>query len=247
MDTSPQRRSAHDGPSNLARRVATLLRNYERNLRSLIDWVDASWLVGLLPPGVAALATDAMERERLSLAIAERVGLIEPALSGFNAGAVNLLGALEIREALDLMRVRALLFRRAELRSWIDRPSRERVGEWVGHDAAFFVRALQVLPDAPKVERLTRAGQAQELGALTAVQLAWEGWNLFACDEGMENHGPSSLLRFALPRELDAVPWIVRRQMFDEGAYGPDNARVFNQVKHWFGQRTWSSGFDSLE
>jgi type III secretion system HrpB4-like protein len=246
MDARLDMRIAHDGQAHVARRLAILLRRYERNLRSLIDWIDPSWLAGLVPPGVLELAVDTVEREQLSLAVAERLGVSAPPLSSFSAKANELLGVLEVREVLDLWRIRALLFRRAELRSWIDRPSRERVSQWVGHDATFFVRALQVMPDAPKVERFTRTGNAPELAALTASRLAWEGLNLFACDERTSERGPLWLLRFALPREFETTPWIAHRALFEESAYGPDNERVFLQLKHWFGQRTWSSGFDSL-
>jgi type III secretion system HrpB4-like protein len=246
MDARLDMRIAHDGRANVARRLAILLRRYERNLRSLIDWIDPSWLAGLAPPGVAQLAVDTAEREQLSLAVAERLGVSAPLLSSFGAKTNDLLGVLEVREALDVWRIRALLFRRAELRSWIDRPSRERVSQWVGHDATFFVRALQAMPDAPKVERFTRNGNAPELAGLTASQLAWEGWNLFACDERTNERGPSWLLRLALARELQPTSWITHRALFEESAYGPDNERVFLQLKHWFGQRTWSSGFDSL-
>lgn len=246
MDARLDMRIAHDGQANVARRLAILLRRYERSLRSLIDWIDPSWLARLVPPDVAQLAVDTAERERLSLAVADRLGVSTPPLSSFSAKANDLLGVLDVREVLDVWRIRALLFRRAELRSWIDRPSRERVNQWVGADATFFVRALQVMPEAPKVERFTRNGNAPELAALTAAQLAWEGWNLFACDERTNERGPSSLLRLALPRELEPTPWITHRALFEERAYGADNERVFLQLKHWFGQRTWSSGFDSL-
>jgi type III secretion system HrpB4-like protein len=245
MDARLDMRIAHDGQANVARRLAVLLRRYERNLRSLIDWIDPSWLAGLVPSGAVELAVDTAEREQLSLAVAERLGVSAPPLSSFDTKASDGLGMLEVQEVLDLCRIRALLFRRAELRSWIDRPSRERVSQWVGHDATFFVRALQVMPDAPKVERLTRTGHAPELAALTASQLAWEGWTLFACDDRTNERGPSWLLRFALPREVDATPWIAHRSLFEQSAYGLDNERVFLQLKHWFGQRTWSSGFDS--
>lgn len=247
MDARLERRGAHEGSTHVARRFAALIKRYERNVRGLIDWVDTSWLVGLMPPGVLELAVDAPERERLSLAIAARLGVTDLPLASFGAKTAGFLSALDIQEALDLLRVRALLFRRGELRGWIDRPSRQRVSEWVGDDATFFVRALQVLPDAPKVERFTRAGYAPELAALTASQLAWEGLNLFACDDAAGQRGPAWLLRFALPRELESAPWLSHRHMFDESAYGADNERVFMQLKHWFGQRTWSSGFDSQE
>ena len=246
MDARLDMRIAHDGQANVARRLAALLRRYERSLRSLIDWIDPSWLAGVISPGVVELAVDTAERAQLSLAVAERLGVNAPPFASFNTSATDVLAMLEVHEVLDLCRIRALLFRRAELRSWIDRPSRERVSQWAGHDATFFVRALQAMPDAPKVERLTRSGHAPELGALTASQLAWEGWNLFACDERTSERGPWWLLRFALPRDLDTTPWIAHRALFEERAYGPDNERVFLQLKHWFGQRTWSSGFDSL-
>lgn len=244
MMPEPEWCSAPSPFVDAARRLARLLVGYERNVRTAVDWVHPSWLDTLLPPGVPELAVDAPDRELLSLALVARLGVVEPPLESFSMGPAADLGAWTKDDALLVLKVRALLFRRGELRSWIDRPSRARVSEWLGEDATQLVLALQRLPDAPKIEQVVRAGLAQELAVLSAERLAWEGWCLFSSDGSWTEAGPSSLLRLALPREMPALRRMIRQAALGDAAQRADSERIPGQLKLWFPERTWSSGYE---
>ncbi|WP_076872416.1 type III secretion protein HrpB4, partial [Burkholderia pseudomallei] len=126
---------------------AAWLAGYDANARRAADWVHASWH-GALAPLVAAMHEHAPAlRAACSLLLLRTLGGSAPTLGGFDSRA-DRLAALPIADTLRLLRMRALLFRRTELRHWIDRASRERLAGWVGADGGRALAALCAQPDA---------------------------------------------------------------------------------------------------
>ncbi|WP_305729833.1 type III secretion protein HrpB4, partial [Burkholderia ubonensis] len=127
---------------------AAWLAGYDANARRAADWVHASWH-GALAPLVATMQDHAPAlRAACSLLLLRTLGAPSPSLDGFDAPA-DRLAALPVADTLRLLRMRALLFRRTELRHWIDRASRIRLAGWVGADGCRALAALSALPDAP--------------------------------------------------------------------------------------------------
>ncbi|WP_315984731.1 type III secretion protein HrpB4, partial [Burkholderia thailandensis] len=105
---------------------AAWLAGYDANARRAADWIHASWH-GALAPLVAAMQKRApAQRAACSLLLLRTLGGPSPTLDGFDSPA-DRLAALPVADVLRLMRVRALLMRRTELRHWIGRASRERL------------------------------------------------------------------------------------------------------------------------
>ncbi|WP_080498782.1 type III secretion protein HrpB4, partial [Burkholderia pseudomallei] len=144
------------------------------------------------------------------------------------------LAALPIADTLRLLRMRALLFRRTELRHWIDRASRERLAGWVGADGGRALAALCAQPDARR-ERERREPLAP-LAQLSADDVAWEGWCLFEHERVWSPAGPMRIVRLALPREPARAPWLER------AAADADGAMLLARVPSLFPEWTWLFG-----
>ncbi|KVL92255.1 type III secretion protein HrpB4 [Burkholderia stagnalis] len=193
---------------------AAWLAGYDTNARRAADWVHASWH-GALAPLVATMHAHAPAlRAACSLRLLRTLGIASPSLDGFDAPA-NRLAALPVADALRLLRVRALLRRRTELRHWIDRASRERLAGWVGADGC---RALAALPDAPRARDLDRREPAVPLAQLSGDDVAWEGWCLFEHERAWSAAGPMRVVRLALPRDAVRPPWIEHADASADGA-----------------------------
>lgn len=246
MSASPDSLARHtpstelDGHGSVAAdRVATLAQ-YQVNRLSLLAWIHPSWLsvetFALLQdyavPGAAGAACAAawLETENLPL----------PPLSAFRSRC-EALAALPITDALYMLRLRALFFRRGELRYWVDRESRTLLSEWLGLDATIALRGLLGSANGPPVDRLMRRHGMSPLDDLSADELAWEGFCLFEYDGMARPGGPLALLKFALPRALPVPGWI-----------SPDNVwtsvnesiAVLKQLPVLYPEQSWLSGYD---
>ncbi|KVN10754.1 MULTISPECIES: type III secretion protein HrpB4 [unclassified Burkholderia] len=211
---------------------AAWLAGYDANARRAADWVHASWH-GALAPLVATMHERAPAlRAACSRLLLRTLAGPSPALDGFDAPA-DRLAALPVADALRLMRVRALLFRRAELRHWIGRASRERLAGWVGAGGC---RALAALPDAPRARDLDRREPAAPLARLSGDDLAWEGWCLFERDRAWSPAGPMRIVRLALPRDAARAPWIER------AAADADGAMLLARLPSLFPEWSWLFG-----
>ncbi|AOJ71170.1 MULTISPECIES: type III secretion protein HrpB4 [Burkholderia] len=216
---------------------ATWLAGYDANARRAVDWIHASWH-GALAPLVAATR----ERERApalraacSLLLLRAVGASSPPLDGFDAPA-DRLAALPVADALRLLRLRALLSRRAELRHWIDRASRERLAGWVGADGCRALAALTALPDAPRARGLDRRAPITPLAQLSGDDIAWEGWCLFERERVWSPKGPARIVRLALPRERARAPWI------EHAAADADGATLLARLPSLYPEWSWLFG-----
>ncbi|WP_010119724.1 type III secretion protein HrpB4, partial [Burkholderia oklahomensis] len=169
---------------------------------------------------------------RGSLLLLRTLGATSPSLDGFDAPA-DRLAALPVADALRLLRLRALLFRRTELRHWIGRASRERLTGWVGADG---YRALAALPDASRARDLDRREPIAPLAQLSDDGLAWEGWCLFERERVWSAAGPMRVVRLALPRGAVRPPWIER------ATAGADGATLLARLPSLFPEWSWLFG-----
>ncbi|MBI0330739.1 type III secretion protein HrpB4 [Burkholderia plantarii] len=198
-------------------RVAAALNGYRDNLDSAALWADASW--SALPDHGwrdALARASAAARRACSHAFARAAGVREPPFGAFATAAVlglagsapgvgpkpnlALLDALPTAQALAVLRVRSLSFRRAEVRRLIDKQTRSRLAEWTGvHPDA--IAQDPHAADAPDVAHLTMKTGLPPLARLDATAMAAEGWLLLARDAGgAADTRPPSLTRLALPR-----------------------------------------------
>ncbi|QCU48698.1 type III secretion protein HrpB4 [Burkholderia pseudomallei] len=212
---------------------AAWLAGYDANARRAADWVHASWH-GALAPLVAAMHEHAPAlRAPCSLLLLRTLGGSAPTLGGFDSRA-DRLAALPIADTLRLLRMRALLFRRTELRHWIDRASRERLAGWSAPTAAARSPRSARWPDARREREAPRAARAAHatvrrrcrVGRLVPVR-ARAVWS---------PAGPMRIVRLALPREPARAPWLER------AAADADGAMLLARVPSLFPEWTWLFG-----
>jgi type III secretion system HrpB4-like protein len=182
-----------------ARRIADALIAWQDNTRDALSWVHVSWLASVLSLGedeVLALtsAIPASRREACSLAFVESACLPPPGLEE------TFFDALPVDIGLRVLRLRALRFRRAEIRRIVDKRTRLNVLQWAG------VSTLELLTRdalaAPDIARLS----IPPIATLDADALALEGHALISRDTS----SPCALLRCALPRISPHASWIGR-------------------------------------
>jgi hypothetical protein len=117
------------------------------------------------------------------------------------------LDALPPAVGLGVLRMRALQFRRTELRRVIDRHNRTRLSEWLGIPFDRLTETARVTQDAssaPDIAMLVARVSVPPLDTLDAEALAFEGHALLKRDLGVA-HSPCPLLRIVLPREPTGV------------------------------------------
>lgn len=121
------------------------------------------------------------------------------------AGVKGRIGALPLNEALRFLRMRALAFRRSELRLCIDRTSRMALYKWLESSV---IDQLMKLPGTPQLDLLERLFDMPKLNQLNAEALEWEGLCLLERDGLWDADGPFIHLRLRFTREHAPVPWI---------------------------------------
>ena len=151
----------------LSQALATSVAHYHRRRRTLFEWMD--------PQRIAAFAYAACLPaldERRSGQLAEvflgSAGLPPAPLLLFGEESAALL-RLPLRDCLSVFRLRALLEHVHELRSWIDRPRRMLLNEWLGPD---LLRMLLAQRGGFTGGNLPLDGQP------SAQALAWHGFRL---------------------------------------------------------------------
>ncbi|MEX3640226.1 type III secretion protein HrpB4 [Paraburkholderia sp. BR14320] len=218
-----------------AARTAAALGAWQRNASEAAHWAHPSWWAPALDlPAAVISASFGALREVLagaqadslaacSWALLQAVGAARPKFDGLRAPDPAVLDALPVGDGLRVLRMRALLWRRAEVRRLIDKQSRLRLAQWVGvplerlsaapRQGAAHAPAAHVLANETDVARLVARGQVPALEQIDEEGLACEGYALIA--RNMHEAGqsampareprPCSLLRLALPRDMP--PW----------------------------------------
>lgn len=232
-------------------RAAAAFAAWERNARTAVQWAHPSWLAGMLGVAPAALDTfyaalgdntnaepranangPGLRRNALdtaSRALLRALHVPPPAFDTWFRPGPQVLDALPAVLGLNVLRMRALLFRRADVRRLIDKRSRMQLAQWVGVplDRLLAQAPGTAATNAPDTARLVARGAMPALDALDADTLALEGYALMAreahdpgtalsADLAGPADAPCPLLRLALPRELPPVPWL------DAAAREPD-------------------------
>jgi hypothetical protein len=184
------------------RLTARLSRN-QLNRSGLFDWAHPDRLkvissampplAGVDEPRIAALA-------EASLRVA---GLPQPSLDAY-ATSDSALALLPVPDALRIFRLRALLERGIELRSWLDKGSRARLGEWLGPSAVEFVLAQRSTLSVHEWRGTARARERRDIRDESAETLARRGFHLCAREWGWGNGSPMTFLRLAWPGASEA-------------------------------------------
>jgi hypothetical protein len=200
----------HEGVAGmLARRV----RQYAANRLAVFewmheDWLRAEWRDALLREADGPGGEQARRQHALAVdAWLCGLGLALPPLDAFRGEPASL-ASLPLDALQRALRLRALHFRRAELRYWIDRSSRERLTGWLGGEASKVLRWLMDMPHAPQLDRLMRLCEMPPLDELDDVALAWEGFCLCLRAGWCGQRAPLALLRLAWPRMLAPPGWL---------------------------------------
>jgi len=138
------------------------------------------------------------------------------------------------------MRLRALWFRRNELRRIVGRESRDHCLDLIGAaNADNLLRLIQMQPSGPQIEPLYRLG-LPALGGLSALLLAWEGWCLFRRDGAWRSGTPTDLVRLALPRDLVEPEWL---DTCDPAVDRDGSIETLKLLPHLYPEQSWSFGF----
>ncbi len=222
----------HEGLDTPVRRIAQVLARFEANRRDLLAWIDRSWL-----PAWAERLAPALRRDEGAVALAHAIGLGLPRLDACTADdpAQGALAMLSVEQALTMLRVRSLWFRRNELRRLVGRVSRDHCAQLIGiRGAAGLLRHIQAATDGPQIELLRRAGMPA-VDTLTAPALAWEGWCLFRRDGVLPVDGPADLVRLAMPREWSEPDWLAG---CDRTIDAHGSARTLELLPHLFPERS---------
>ncbi|MFM0416084.1 type III secretion protein HrpB4 [Paraburkholderia aromaticivorans] len=251
-------------------RVAAALDCYRRNLASVARWADPSWSAALLGANAVQLQhwQGALERagaaavEACSHALADAAGVRPPGFASLTHAALKpspagtaqpnavLLDVLPVGHALQVLRMRALSFRRAEVRRLIDKRTRSQLSEWTGVGIDRLAQDAH-LADAPDIARLAARAAMPPLTALDAGTLAAEGCALLVRDLGRVNaaNGAGSandstrvafpLLRLALPRALLSPAWLA---CVPDELDAPGSARLFARLSDLLPEFAWLFG-----
>lgn len=174
----------------LATVLAGCIADYHRRRRTLFEWLHPQRLAAF---AYAPLLPALGERRTAQLAETwlEHHGMQPAPLLSFTDPSFPLT-QLPLPDSLCVLRMRALLEHVDEVRSWIDRPRRLRLNQWLGPQLA---RALLA-------QRGGLAGSNLPLAAEpTADALAWRGFRLFERDCGWGADHPMRLVQFALSND----------------------------------------------
>jgi hypothetical protein len=204
---TPRQRRTSEPPLASADAVQILL-GWQRNARSALQWLHRDWLAFALGIDGTLRAQAHIEEalaelhmrcdETCSLAVLRVLLPAPPTLDLFRIAPASRLDALPIATGLQILRMLALLARRAEVRRLVDRTTRKRLAEWTG--CALDELLGKAAPEAPSLADAKRArAGTRALGSLDAEELALEGLALLP-----RAGAQRMLLRFALPR-ADAI------------------------------------------
>jgi type III secretion system HrpB4-like protein len=189
-------------PDSPASRVAAALGAWERNAREAFSWAHPSWIAGALAIGEdeAEMLARELRSEAVSIAFLHGARVPQPDLDALAQAGIARLDALPIETGLQVLRLRALRFRRGEIRRIIDKRTRVTVQQWAG------VTLEQLTQDTPE-ERMHAPDIARlaltPIAMLDADALALEGYGLIARD----TLSTCPLLRLALPRASNRARW----------------------------------------
>nr|WP_254596282.1 type III secretion protein HrpB4 [Paraburkholderia phenoliruptrix] len=191
-------------------RTAAALAAWQRNAREAARWAHPSWWAPALDVAPEAMSAsfnalfDALAGAQAgalaacSRALLRAAQVPMPGFESLRAPNPVVLDALPVHDGLRVLRMRALLLRRAEVRRLIDKPSRRRLAQWVGVPLERIGAAPTQVATAPArgpanapapvpahvsdATRLVARGHLPPLEEIDGERLACEGYALIARD-----------------------------------------------------------------
>ncbi|WP_206956912.1 type III secretion protein HrpB4 [Trinickia acidisoli] len=238
-------------------RAAAALGECRANMATAARWMHPSWSMALL--GTDAVQFDRWSRAveaasvgtlaRASFALCASAGADAPSIEQLSQQIVSarpegtmlnpmLLDACPAALGLQILRMRALSFRRGEVRRLIDKRTRTLLSAWAG--VAVDKLCLDAhLPEAPNIATLHAQIDMPVLASLDETALAIEGLLLIQRDSGGVPVVPCPLLRCALPHRLVEPAWMARLPP-DVDARG--TARLFARLSTLLPEWAWLFG-----
>lgn len=202
-------------------RMAAAFAAYESNARDAVRWAHRSWLAAALrlnvdqvdqvnqvdPVSAALERANRTQIDAASLALVRIAGMQPPSFTALRAPSPAVLDALPPEWGLRVLRMRALVLRRAEVRRLIDKRSRNQLSDWIGLPIDRLTEGAPGPTNTADIGRLSARVPLPALDSLDAQALACEGWALMMRDASV-GAASFSLLRLALPRELRVLSWL---------------------------------------
>jgi hypothetical protein len=227
-----------EGADSLPKAVARRLTQYHVHRRTLFAWIH--------PERIAKIAAvsrlpDLGERQLAALAEAflDAVGMPTAPLESFVCAGAEL-ALLPAQDCLRVFRLRALL-QYSVVHSWIDKPRRARLHDWVGpHGSRLLLSQRRNLGGGDPAADASAEGTL--LHTESADTLAWRGFGLLARECGWHAQGPVSLAQLALPeavtraRSLQDADFDRRAAL--SAATSPSMA-IVSQLPQLFPEWTW--------
>jgi hypothetical protein len=190
--------------------VAARLAGHHRRRRTLFEWMHPLRLASV-PCADRLASCRAAQAAALAQAFLDELGMPVPSLDSFQLPGAAL-AILPASECLMVFRLRALVEHTEELRTWIDRPRRGLLTEWIG------ARGVRLLFDqrralagfaadgrsvAARKGKVTQPVQPELAGAHGDF-LAGHGFRLFERECGWPHDGPLAIMQLAMPPDVDA-------------------------------------------
>jgi len=227
-------------------RMAAAFAAYERNVRDAARWAHPSWLAAALGVGIEALeplraalaSAGRAQIDALSRSLTCVAGVQPPSLDALRAPNLAVLDALPPEWGLRVLRMRALMLRRADVRRLIDKRSRQQLSEWIGIPVDRLMEGARDTTSVPEIARSTVRSPAPALDTLDAQALACEGGALLMRD-APAGAVPFSLLCLALPRQMRSPSW-VHESAREFDAFG--TARLLARMPELIPEWAWLFG-----
>lgn len=212
-------------PAHLAARLT----EYSRRRRTLFDWMHPRRLARL-PYAGRVRGLEGTGGATLAEAYLDEAGMPVPPLSAFNAPGASL-ALLPMPECLSVFRLRALFDYANEVHSWIDRPRRSLLTEWIGpHGTRLLLARKRELIGDP-----TRAAKPARLDSGSSDVLAWRGLRLFERECDWPSDGPLKLAQLALP---DESAYEAPTSSLGQAGWNPSLA-IVSQLPNLFPEWSW--------
>jgi hypothetical protein len=149
-----------------------------------------------------------------------------------------LLDMLPAEIGLQVLCMRALLFRRFELRRVIDKRVRLRLSEWAGINLETLL-AGALYGDIPDAVDHADYAAVPSVDTLSVYALAEEGLALFTRDQHVDDILQCGLLRLALAQAGAQHQWLGKiPATYDAGS----SAWLYSQLPNWLGTWAWLFG-----
>ncbi|VWD53082.1 type III secretion protein HrpB4 [Burkholderia lata] len=225
-------------------RYLSALAVYQRNVRTAAVWADSSWMstaigdvdvLGLSSLRAAASMLDERRIAAVSHALLDALDFEPPKLSALVGPQWSSLDAMPVEVGARVLRMRALIFRRMEVRRLIDRKSRVALSEWAGMPIESLVREHSGAPD---IALLARTLHVPPLHSLDAHALSCEGLALLLRDLCVDRP-PFALLRLLFSRDIELPEWPRR---VDRALDAQGSARVMAELPEWVREWGWVFG-----